>query len=134
MYHIDSPTRRIDAFDFDVAAGTLAGRRTVVNIPEGWGLPDGMCVDVEGMLWVGLWGGGKVARWDPSSGALLDTIEVPVVNVTCCAFGGPDLADLYITTSRVGLDAEGMVRYPHAGALFITRPGTQGLPANRFKG
>ena len=134
MYHIDSPTRRIDAFDFDVAAGTLARRRMVVKIPEGWGLPDGMCVDVEGMLWVGLWGGGKIARWDPSSGVLLDTIEVPVVNVTCCAFGGPDLADLYITTSRVGLDAEGMVRHPHAGAVFITRPGTQGLPANRFKG
>jgi sugar lactone lactonase YvrE len=134
MYYIDSPTRKVDAFDFDAEAGTLANRRTVVMIPEGWGLPDGMCVDADGMLWVALWGGARVTQWDPSNGALLDTIEVPVPNVTCCAFGGQDLAELYVTTSRVGLDADGLVRYPHAGALFVTRPGIHGLPAHRFQG
>ena len=134
MYYIDSPTRKVDAFDFDLAAGAIARRRTVVTIPEGGGIPDGMCVDAEGMLWVAQWGGRQVSRWDPHSGAMIDRISVPVVNVTCCAFGGPDLGDLYITTSRVGVDAGNASEFPHAGAIFKIRPAVTGLPAHRFRG
>ena len=76
-YYIDSPTRRMDVFDCDMASGTVSDRRTAFELPEGMGYPDGMCIDNEGMLWVALWQGWGVARFAPG-GALLAKVEVPV--------------------------------------------------------
>jgi sugar lactone lactonase YvrE len=132
MYYIDSPTRTVDAFDFDSDAGTIRNRRTVVRIPESGGMPDGMCVDNRGMLWVAHWGGGGVSCWNPASGAMIEFVTVPVINVTCCAFGGPDLDELYITTSTIGSPEGNVSPEARPGALFRTRPGVNGLPAHRF--
>ena len=83
MFYIDSPTRRVDAFDFDPASGAVANRRAVIEVADGF--PDGMCIDGEGNLWVALWGGSGVACFDPRSGARLAKIEVPVKAVTSTA-------------------------------------------------
>jgi sugar lactone lactonase YvrE len=108
MYYIDSPTRQVAAFDFDPESGDISNKRVAVVIPEDGGIPDGMTVDEDGTIWVAQWGAYQVSRWNPHTGELLQTISVPAANVTCCAFGGPDLEELYITTSKIGVgDEEG---------------------------
>lgn len=134
MYYIDSPTRRVDAFDFDSDTGGIRNRRTVVELPAGPDLPDGCTIDTDGMLWIAHWGGSKVTRWDPQRGAHLETIEVPAPHVSSCTFGGADLGTLYITTARQGLDAEARRASPHSGGIFACRPGTHGRPADVFRG
>ena len=133
FYYIDSPTRRVDVFDCDMAGGTVSDRRTAFGLPEGMGYPDGMCIDNEGMLWVALWQGWGVARFAPG-GALLAKVEVPVECVTSCCFGGENWDELYITTSSRDLDETGRAEQPLAGGLFRCRPGVSGPPTNLFLG
>ena len=99
MYYVDSPTRRIVAYDYDVATGEIANPRTVFDVPEGEGFPDGMTIDAEGHLWVALWDGGRVLRVDPTAGRAVDEIRMPVSRPTSCAFGGRDLDELFITSA-----------------------------------
>jgi sugar lactone lactonase YvrE len=133
MYYIDSPTQSVDVFDFDLASGTIANRRSFVRIDPVDGTPDGLTLDAEGFVWVALWGGGAVRRY-ASDGTLDSIVTVAAPHVTSCAFGGRDLGDLYITTARIKLsDAERSSR-PLAGGLFRTRPGVHGRPPHRFKG
>jgi sugar lactone lactonase YvrE len=131
MYFIDSPTQRIDVFDFDLDGGEIANRRTLVEIPRAWGLPDGMTVDEEGFLWVAFWGGSAVRRFDPV-GAVVSTVEFPVGQVTSCAFGGEELSDLYVTTAREGLSEAQLAQQALAGALFRLRPGVRGQHSHTF--
>jgi sugar lactone lactonase YvrE len=134
MYYIDTPTQQVTAFDYDLASGQIVNPRTVITIPTDSGKPDGMTVDAEGMLWIALWEGGCVGRWDPRSGARLDTVAVPARRVTSCAFGGPNLDELYITTARIGLTESDLAEQPHAGGLFRARPGVAGVAAFEFMG
>lgn len=129
MYYIDTPTGRVDAFDFDEYSGEIANRRTITKI-EG-GHPDGMTIDDEDCLWVALWGGGAVRRLDPS-GRTIGTVRLPVTNVSSCCFGGPGGTTLFITTSRQGLSEEQQGAEPEAGRVFRTDPGVSGQPATRF--
>jgi sugar lactone lactonase YvrE len=133
MYYIDTPTRRIDAFSFDLPEGTIADRRPAVAIREGAGSPDGMTLDSEGYLWVALWGGWAVERYAPD-GRLDRRVEVPAEQASSCTFGGPDLDLLFITTARKGFPPGGRPDQPHAGSLFVCRPGPRGRPAFRFAG
>ncbi len=133
MYYIDTPTRQIKAFDYEVATGEISSPRVAITIPEGEGFPDGMAIDEEGKLWIGLWGGSAVARYDPEGGTLMQKIEVPALNVTACAFGGDLLETLYITTARIGMDEEQQKKYPLAGGLFAVEPGVKGVPANFYR-
>lgn len=123
FYYADSPTGRIDAFDFEPAGGELSGRRRLVEIPEGAGLPDGLTVDAEGCLWVALWDGWAVHRYTPD-GRLDRTIAFPVARPTCPTFGGPQLDVLYVTSASVGATDD--PAQPHAGALFALDPGVRG--------
>jgi len=127
FYHIDTPTRQVTAFDYDLATGNIANPRPVVNVPPKLGWPDGMTSDAEGMLWVAMWGGAKLTRWNPATGQLLEAIPVPVLNVTSCVFGGPDLTDLYITTARKGMSEEQLAMYPLSGGLFRLRTKMVGI-------
>ncbi|GAA4292889.1 SMP-30/gluconolactonase/LRE family protein [Streptomyces venetus] len=127
MYYIDSPTRRIDVFDF--ADGQVSGRRTLAEIEDGAGFPDGLTVDAEGCVWVALWEGAAVRRYTPD-GELDRVIPFPVPRVTACAFAGPDLTDLYITTARVGLASPP----PLSGSLLVVPGAGKGLAQPAFAG
>lgn len=131
MYYIDTPTQRVDAFDYNVKTGNIVNRRVAVRIPDDQGHPDGMTLDAEGMIWVAHWNGWRVTRWNPVTGELLATIRVPVARVTSCAFGGTNLDRLYITTARPDKDDPAQ---PHAGSLFMAHPGVRGLPAFEYAG
>jgi sugar lactone lactonase YvrE len=126
-YYVDTPTGRVDVFDYDAERG-LTGRRPFAEVDGG--MPDGLTVDAEGGVWVALWGGGAVHRYAPD-GALSEVVPLPVTQVTACTFGGADLAELYITTSREALaDTE----QPVAGSLFRAEPGVRGRPVRPFGG
>lgn len=128
-YYNDTATGMVQVFDWSADTG-LTNRRPFVRIEEGQGHPDGLTVDAEGGVWVALYGGSAVRRFDVN-GTLSAVIEVGPSQVTCPGFGGPDLKTLYITTSRENLpdDAE-----PEAGALFACSPGVAGLPTRPFAG
>lgn len=128
FYYIDTPTQRVGAYDFDSDSGQITNARSLLTIEEGAGRPDGMTVDDEGHLWVALFGGGEVRRYTPE-GKLDAVVPLPASQVTNCAFGGPDLDELYITTAARGRDDE-----PRAGGLFRCRPGVTGPPATPFAG
>ena len=132
FYHIDTPTRQVTAYDYDLATGDITNPHPVVRVAEELGWPDGMTADMEGMLWVAMWGGAKLTRWDPASGQLLETVPIPALNVTACTFGGPDLRDLYITSARMGMSAAQLEEYPLSGGLFRIRTRFQGLPTFTF--
>lgn len=121
MYYVDSATRRLDALDYDVATGTATGRRELAGLQDPV-LPDGIAVDAEGGIWVALWDGGAVHRYSPA-GALDAVLPLPVAQVTSCAFGGPGLRTLFVTTAAVGRAHE-----PLAGAVFAGEVGIAGLP------
>jgi sugar lactone lactonase YvrE len=129
VFYADTPTGRVDAFDFDPASAAFTGRRTFTEI-SGGGYPDGMAIDEEDGIWVALWGGSAVHRYD-RDGRLDLVVELPVSNVTACTFGGPDLRTLFITTSRQGLDEDDQ---PEAGAVFRYDAGVRGAPQHAFAG
>jgi sugar lactone lactonase YvrE len=133
FYFTDLALSRIDKFDFDPTMGTIANRRTFLEFPLEIGYPDGLIVDAEGFVWVGLWEGGSLHRYAPD-GRLDVIVPVPAAQTTKCAFGGPDLTDLYITTARIGLDAAARAAQPMAGGVFRIRPGVRGKKAHRFGG
>lgn len=133
MYYIDTATRRMDVFDFDLASGQALGRRPFIRFDETFGSPDGMTVDAEGCLWVAFYDGWAVRRFTPT-GALDRTIELPAARITSCCFGGPGLDQLYVTSARDGLTRTQLGGQPHAGALFCIEPGEVGMPVSPFAG
>jgi sugar lactone lactonase YvrE len=126
MYYVDSPTRRVDAFDY--RDGEISNRRTVITLDDGF--PDGMCADADGNLWVALWGGWGVACHDPCTGGRIAKIALPVEAVTSCCFGEGDA--LFITTASRDLDAAGRGRQPLAGGVFRAHVGVGGMPVALF--
>jgi sugar lactone lactonase YvrE len=128
-YFVDTPKYTIDAYDHDPEGG-LSHQRVAVELPTDKGGPDGLTVDAEGCLWLSFFGGGVVHRYRPD-GTLDGVIELPVTQVTACAFGGPELDDLYITTSQLTVDVR---EQPLAGALFRAKVGVRGLAVVPFAG
>lgn len=132
MYYIDTMRKNVAAFDFDLDSASLSNRRTVIDFSNEQGVPDGMTIDEEGMLWIAHWDGYQVSRWDPHTGRKLDSIPLPVARVTSCVFGGPNLDELYITTAR----HNGIVReygnQPHAGGLFRVKLTVKGAATYRY--
>jgi len=125
LFHTDTLGRMIWRVGIN-DDGSLGAPAPHIVIEEGAGYPDGSVIDAEGCLWVALFGGWAVRRYDPS-GALLRTVRFPVANVTKIAFGGRDLRTAYATTARHGLDAKALDAQPLAGNLFAFDPGVAGL-------
>ena len=135
LYYIDTPTRNVVAYNYDVINGNITDKRVVINIPKGKGYPDGMTIDTEGMLWIALWDGWKVIRYNPYTGKKLHQIILPVSKVTSCVFGGDTMEDLYITSARVGLLEYDLKVQPLAGSLFvIKKSGFKGMNGFEFNG
>nr|WP_242441132.1 SMP-30/gluconolactonase/LRE family protein [Streptomyces sp. CB02923] len=129
MYYVDTPTRRIDVFDYDPDTGKASDRRVFADVTDTAGVPDGMCTDTAGGVWVALFRGGAVRRYTPD-GRLDREIALPASLTTACGFGGPDLTDLYVTSARRDLgDVE-----PEAGNLFVVPGVAQGLEGVPFAG
>ncbi|MBD5785483.1 SMP-30/gluconolactonase/LRE family protein [Cellulosimicrobium terreum] len=133
-YYVDSLTYRVDVLDVvpsqDDPRG-LVNRRCLVEIDPDDGLPDGLTVDAEGGVWVALWGGSVVRRYS-SAGALDAEVRLPASRVSACTFGGADLDELYVTTSRLGL--EPAATEPEAGSVFRVDVGLRGLATLPFAG
>jgi sugar lactone lactonase YvrE len=132
MYFIDSPTYRIDLFDFDATNGVPSDRRTFIEGEAADGMPDGMTVDADGGVWIAYFGAGEVRHFDPQ-GSHLDTVTVPASQVTSCCFGGDAMDTLYITSAAYELTEEQRRREPLAGAVFSCIPGVIGTPSTRFE-
>lgn len=129
FYYIDTPTRKVRAFDFDNATGEIANERIAIDTGHINASPDGMAIDVAGNLWIAFCRGSAVVCFDPSNGRELERIPLPVTGVTACAFGGPELKNLYITTGQFkGQDEQ------DAGRLFVAEPGIAGLPSFAYAG
>ena len=132
FYYIDTPTREIQAFDYDTASGEIANRRVVVRVAESLGWPDGMTSDLDGNLWVAMWGGAQITKWNPGTGQLLEQIPVPALLTSACTFGGPSMNELYVTSARRGLTQDELKKYPLSGGLFKIRTKTEGLRTFEF--
>jgi sugar lactone lactonase YvrE len=132
LYVIDTMDQTIFAYDFDLEAGTVGNKRVFSDVKD-LGYADGSCIDAEGHLWNARWEGSAVVRIAPS-GKIDRVVPIPATRVTSCAFGGPDLDTLYVTTSRLGLGADVLARYPQQGGLLALKPGVKGLPRPQFAG
>ncbi|HJQ01822.1 MAG TPA: SMP-30/gluconolactonase/LRE family protein [Jatrophihabitans sp.] len=133
MYFADSGAGRVYAFDYDVRTASMSRQREFCALEPADGAPDGLTVDTEGYLWVATFGGGTVRRYSPS-GRLDGLLRLPVRNVTSCAFGGPGLDELFITTAAIELTDAERAAQPDAGRIFRYRPGVTGLPQHKFAG
>jgi sugar lactone lactonase YvrE len=131
MYFIDSLTSRVDSFDFDLASGAISNRQPFVTFSDPGVIPDGMTTDEDGGIWVALFGGSAVRRFD-SAGKLTHTVSVPATQVTSCCFGGPDMSELFITTAQYAMDAEALSKDPLAGSLFRVKTSFKGSASNRY--
>jgi len=131
FYHTDTLKKVIYAFDLD-ERGALGPKRAFATIDEGAGVPDGSAVDADGCVWTALFGGWGVRRYSPQ-GVLLQTVRLPVANVTKIAFGGVDLKTAYATTARVGLSAEELAAQPLAGSIFSFPVPAPGLPQHEVR-
>ncbi|XP_012696089.2 regucalcin [Clupea harengus] len=135
FYYIDSLAYTVDAFDYDLSTGSISNRRVVYKMEKEEAIPDGMCIDTEGKLWVACYNGGRVLRIDPQTGTRLQTVKFPAEKITSCCFGGKDYSDLYVTSSWKGLDDAAMAKQPQAGCIFkVTGLGVKGIPPYSFAG
>jgi sugar lactone lactonase YvrE len=128
VFYIDTPRREVLAFDY--TNGQLRNMRSVISTAGLDASPDGMAIDASGHLWIAFCHGGCVVCYDPVTGNELRRVELPCLETTACAFGGPDLADLYVTTG-----VHKSIQEEHAGRLFVIRGlGVTGLPSYAFAG
>jgi len=134
FYYIDTPTREVMAFDYDLGTGAIANPRVAVRVPESLGWPDGMTSDTQGNLWIAMWGGAQITKWNPNTGQLLEQVPVPAIQPSSCVFGGKNMNELFITSARKGLDGTALTRYPLSGGVFRVETKVEGLPAFEFAG
>jgi sugar lactone lactonase YvrE len=132
MYLIDSGPRVLLAFDFDGQSGTITSRRELVTLGEDEGAPDGMTVDAAGDLWVAVYGGGQVRRYTPA-GTLVEVRAVPAEQSTSCAFGGPGMSTLYVTTATENWTEEQRRQDPAAGLTYQLSTTSAGHAAAAFR-
>lgn len=130
FYYIDTLSQTVAVFDFDRSSGDISSGRGLIRVDPDDGHPDGLTVDAEGFLWLALWNGWSIRRYAPD-GRLDRVVHLPVAKVSSCAFGGPDLGDLYITTAAYDLSDADRRSQPLAGSLFVFRPGVIGRPSVR---
>ncbi|ABW00929.1 SMP-30/gluconolactonase/LRE family protein [Caldivirga maquilingensis] len=121
MYYIDSPTRRVAVYGYDVKHGELTGLRDVIDLSNLQGNPDGMTIDSSGYLWIALWGGGRVIRVNPFNKTIINSITVNARYTSSCTFGGGDLSTLFIST------AMGEPPLEYEGYLFTTSTNVKGV-------
>lgn len=126
FYYIDSPTREVSVYDFDLPTGSIKNKRTFISFSEEDGFPDGMTIDADGRLWVAFWGGSKIMCIDAQSKRVEEVIQFPVSKITSCAFGGEQMDQLFVTSAKVQVSE---VDEPMAGKTFVIELGITGIPS-----
>lgn len=126
FYYIDSPTRKVSVYDFDLLTGGIKNKRTFISFGEEDGFPDGMTIDADGRLWVAFWGGSKIMCIDAQSKRVEEVIQFPVSKITSCAFGGEQMDQLFVTSAKVQVSE---VDEPMAGKTFVIELGITGIPS-----
>lgn len=132
MYLVDSGPRVVHAFPFDGADGTISDGRVLISVPDEVGSPDGMTVDASGDLWVAIYGGGRVHRYSPD-GELRQVLTLPAAQSTCCAFAGPGLHRLFVTTATENWTDDQRRAGPAAGVVYRIETDATGRPAEPFR-
>ena len=130
FYYIDSPTREVSVYDFDLSTGSINNKRRFISFSEEDGFPDGMTIDNEGRLWIAFWGGSKIMCVNTDSKAIEEVVSFPVSKITSCAFGGEKMDQLFITSAKVQVNEKDE---PMAGKTFVVSLGVQGLPSFNLK-
>lgn len=133
MYHADTPTHCVHAYDYDVKTAAISNRRLFLDLRTAGERPDGAAVDAAGHYWVALYGAAKVVQFSPA-GERLREIRLPAKAPTMPCFGGPDLKTLFITTARQRHDADELAKMPLAGGIFSIRVEIPGMPETPFAG
>jgi len=133
MYHADTPTRTINAYDYDPASALPTNPRVFARFTADGDRPDGAAVDSEGCYWSALYRSGKVVRLAPD-GHMLAGFAVPAMCPTMCAFGGRDLRTLYVTSARQRRSADELAQLPQSGGIFAMPVDVPGLPEPKFAG
>lgn len=129
MFYIDTPSKKVRAFDFDKATSAISNERVIWDTSDDPSSPDGMTIDSEDRLWIAFCHGAKVVCFNPATKKIEEQIHFPCIETTACAFGGDDLGDLYVTTGIKPGFEEAL-----AGRLFVCRPGAKGVPSDAFAG
>ena len=134
MYYTDSLDFAIRAYDYNVETGGVSNERIAIDIPKEMGFADGFTIDEEGMLWVAHYGASRVRRWNPDTATVLAEIELPAAGITACAFGGPKLDQLFITSASFRLSDAEKAQQPQAGGLFAAEVGVRGVAPDKYGG
>ena len=134
FYLADSASRDVWMYDYDLASGDISNQRVAFRLPEGAGVADGLTTDTEGMVWLALWDGAAVTRWNPRSGELLATYPFPAKRTTCPVFGGAEMDELYVTSASIDMSAADWAAYPYNGALMRLKTSVRGMPTFAFAG
>ena len=132
LYFADSPTLQIRKYAYS-ASGPLEDRGVFAQLDPDTGIPDGSCIDADNALWNTQYGGGLTQRYLADGSRDLQ-VELPVSQVTCCCFGGPDYSRLYISTAAQRLSVDARATQPLAGGIFVCEPGVNGVAEDGFAG
>jgi sugar lactone lactonase YvrE len=133
MYFVDSRRKSIFRYSYDAETGRVGQRELFINTTPFRGIPDGIEIDLDGLLWCAFWDGAQIIAFDDAGKPRVE-LSVPAPRPTSIAFGGPDLCTLFVTSASYGLSSHTLAKWPHAGSVFqIERP-TPGRPANLFGG
>jgi sugar lactone lactonase YvrE len=132
FYLADSFSKDLWAFDYDLEHGKISRQRTAFTLQDGDGVADGLTTDTDGMLWLALWDGACIQRWNPRMGELLATYPFPARRTSCPVFGGTNMNELYVTSAAIGLEEADWLAYPHNGALMRLKTEFTGMPSFPF--
>lgn len=132
MFYTDSRKKVIWSFDYDGESCAISGQRAFATIEDDGASPDGLSVDMDGCVWSALFGGSAIIRFDPS-GEEIERVPIAATRPTSCAFGGPDMTTLFVTSESFQLPLSSLLEAPNAGGLFSIETGSVGVPVLRFR-
>lgn len=132
LYVTEMFRSRILSYNYDTKTGNVSGKKTFVEVPPEKGRPDGLITDSNGNLWSAHWGGSRITQYD-ATGKILQEVPMPVDSITCLAFGGKNLDELYITTAWYGMSKEERSKKPLSGDLFRIKTNSKGLLEEKYK-
>ena len=134
FYLADSDSRDIWVYDYDLERGEIENQRVAFHLADLPGVADGLTVDEEGLIWLAIWDGACITRWNPKNGKMVEKHDFPALRTTSCVFGGMNMDELYITSATIDLSDQDWKDYPYNGALMRKKLGVKGMETFAFMG